>query len=70
MSKKDNNQNESAQAKLNPGTVILTGKSREEVSVKFDELKASAKDATLMAGAVGRRSDDGTFELRIDIANN
>ena len=50
------------------GPVILSGASREEVAHKFETLKASAKGATLMAGAVGRKAD-GTFELRIDIIN-
>ena len=50
------------------GTIMLCGKSREEVAQKFDELKASSEDATLMAGAVGQKAD-GTFELRIDIIN-
>lgn len=45
--------------------VILSGASRDEVAQKFETLKASAKGATLMAGAVGRKAD-GTFELRID----
>lgn len=48
------------------GTTILTGKTREDVAQRFDELKASAEGATLMAGAVGQKAD-GTFELRIDI---
>ena len=52
--------------KMQNGTTILTGKTREEVAKKFEELKASAEGATLMAGAVGQK-DDGTFELRIDI---
>ena len=52
--------------KMQNGTTILTGKTREEVAQKFEELKASAEGATLMAGAVGQK-DDGTFELRIDI---
>jgi hypothetical protein len=47
---------------------IITGKTRDEVAQKFETLKASAKGATLMAGAVGRKAD-GTFELRIDIIN-
>lgn len=51
------------------GTTIVTGKTREEVAQKFEELKASAEGATLMAGAVGQK-DDGTFELRIDIVNS
>lgn len=54
--------------KLNSPT-ILTGNTREEVAQKFEELKASAKDATLMAGAVGQKND-GTFELRIDIVKS
>ena len=51
------------------GTTILTGKTREEVAQKFEELKASSEGATLMAGAVGQK-DDGTFELRIDIVKS
>ena len=65
MSKKDNNIDE----KKLSGTTILTGKTREEVAQKFEELKASAEGATLMAGAVGQK-DDGTFELRIDIVKS
>jgi hypothetical protein len=44
---------------------IITGKTRDEVAQKFQELKASCEGASLMAGAVGRKAD-GTFELRID----
>jgi hypothetical protein len=47
---------------------IITGKTRDEVAQKFQELKASCEGASLMAGAVGRKAD-GTFELRIDIIN-
>ena len=47
------------------GPVILSGKTRDEVAQKFEELKASCEGASLMAGAVGRKAD-GTFELRID----
>jgi UDP-N-acetylglucosamine 2-epimerase len=68
MSKKATNQPKPEEAKLENGTVILTGATREEVADHFDELKASAQDAHLMAGAVGRNSD-GTFALRIDIVN-
>ena len=39
---------------------------KENVKLVFEELKASAEGATLMAGAVGQK-DDGTFELRIDV---
>lgn len=53
--------------KMQNGTTILMGKTREEVAQRFDELKASCEGATLMAGAVGQKAD-GTFELRIDIA--
>lgn len=52
--------------KMQNGTTILTGKTREEVAQRFDEIKASCEGATLMAGAVGQKAD-GTFELRIDI---
>jgi hypothetical protein len=52
--------------KMRNGTTILTGKTREEVAQRFEELKASNEGATLMAGAVGQKAD-GTFELRIDI---
>ena len=62
MSKKDKDIDE----KKLSGTIILTGKTREEVAQKFEELKASCEGATLMAGAVGQK-DDGTFELRIDV---
>jgi hypothetical protein len=57
-----------APKKMANGTTILTGKTREEVAAKFEELKASCEGATLMAGAVGQKAD-GTFELRIDITN-
>ena len=50
------------------GITILTGTTREEVAQKFEELKASCdKDATLMAGAVGRNREDGTYTLQIEI---
>ena len=55
--------------KMQNGTTILTGKTREEVAQRFGELKASCEGATLMAGAVGQKAD-GTFELRIDIVNS
>jgi hypothetical protein len=63
MSKKDN---KVIDEKKLSGTTILTGKTRDEVAQKFDELKASCEGATLMAGAVGQKAD-GTFELMIDI---
>lgn len=69
MSKKEANQPKPEQAKVENSTVILTGATREEIAAKFDELKASNKDAHLMAGAVGQNSD-GTFALRIDIVNS
>ena len=50
------------------GTIMLNGKSREDVAQKFVELKASCEGATLIAGAVGQKAD-GTFELRVDITN-
>ena len=62
MSKKD----KAIDDKKLSGTMILTGKTRDEVAQKFEELKASSEGATLMAGAVGQKAD-GTFELRIDI---
>jgi len=66
--------NKSKKANIEPkktanGTTILTGRTREEVAAKFEELKASCEGATLMAGAVGQKAD-GTFELRIDITSN
>lgn len=62
MSKKD----KAIDVKKPSGTTILTGKTRDEVAQKFDELKASCEGATLMAGAIGQKGD-GTFELIIDI---
>lgn len=53
---------------IHTGTTILKGTSRDDIAEQFDNLKASNADATLMAGAVGRKSD-GTFELRIDIVH-
>ena len=68
MSKQSKKATIAPKKKLN-GTTILTGATREEVAQKFEELKASAEGATLMAGAVGQKAD-GTFELRIDITSN
>lgn len=48
------------------GTIILSATSRAELFVKFNELKASSKDVTLMTGAAGRK-DDGTFTLQVDL---
>ena len=69
MSKTKDNVIDDKNLKNFSGTTILTGKTREEVAQKFEELKASAEGATLMAGAVGQK-DDGTFELRIDIVKS
>jgi hypothetical protein len=49
------------------GTTILTGKTRDEVAQKFEELKASCEGATLMAGAVGRKADGSAYTLQVDI---
>ena len=52
------------------GTTVLTGTTREEVAQKFEELKASCDEgATLMAGAVGRNREDGTYTLQVTIVN-
>lgn len=60
------NKEKAIEENMQNGTTILTGKTREEVAQRFDELKASCEGATLMAGAIGQKAD-GTFELRIDI---
>lgn len=51
------------------GTINLTASTREELIAKFEELKASAKDVTLMTGAVGRSKDNTTYSLQVDVAN-
>ena len=56
-----------ADALLLDGATVLTAPSREELFVKFDEIKASVKDVPLMTGAVGRSRDDGTYSLLINI---
>lgn len=57
---------ELAELTLN-GTVTLTAPTREELAAKFDALKAESEGITLMAGAVGRSRDDGTYNLQVDI---
>lgn len=47
--------------------VILRAKSREELDQQFQDLKAKHDGHTLIAGAVARNSDDGTYILRVDI---
>ena len=55
---------------LKNGNITLQADSREALMTTFDELKASIKDVTLVAGCVGRSKDDGCFALRIDIVKN
>lgn len=47
--------------------VILRAKSREELDIQFQQLKAKHDGHTLTAGAVARSKDDGTYILRVDI---
>ena len=47
--------------------VILRAKSREELDQQFQDLKAKHEGHTLIAGAVARSKDDGTYILRVDI---
>ena len=48
------------------GSITLNAPTRDELTAKFNDLKASAKDVTLMTGAVGQK-DDGTFIMQVDI---
>ena len=45
--------------------VTLTAATREELAVKFDELKDQHAGETLIAGCVARSKDDGTFKMTI-----
>ena len=47
--------------------VILRVKSREELDQQFQDLKAKHEGNILIAGAVARAKDDGTYILRVDI---
>jgi hypothetical protein len=47
--------------------VILRAKSREELDQQFQDLKAKHEGNILIAGAVARSKDDGTYILRVDI---
>ena len=47
------------------GVIYLKGKSREEISKQYTELKASYADATLIAGCIGQ--DGTTFTLQVNI---
>ena len=47
--------------------VILRAKSREELDIQFQQLKAKHNGHTLTAGAVARSKDAGTYILRVDI---
>ena len=48
------------------GSITLNATTRDELTAKFNDLKASAKDVTLMTGAVGQKAD-GTFIMQVDI---
>ena len=48
------------------GSITLNAHTRDELTAKFNDLKASAKDVTLMTGAVGQK-DDCTFIMQVDI---
>lgn len=48
------------------GSITLNAPTRDELAAKFNDLKASAKDVTLMTGAVGQK-DDSTFIMQVDI---
>ena len=52
---------------LKNGSITLTANSREELFEKFEELKASAKDVTLMTGAVGQVRCINEFKLLVEI---
>ena len=47
--------------------VILRAKSREEIDQQFQDMKAKYDGHTLIAGAVARSKDDGTYIIRVDI---
>ena len=44
---------------------VLTAATREDLAVKFDELKDQHAGETLIAGCVARSKDDGTFKMTI-----
>ena len=44
---------------------VLTAATREELAVKYDELKDQHAGETLIAGCVARSKDDGTFKITI-----
>ena len=75
MSKeKEQSQVQQAQPTLPAGSptevtapVILRVKSREELDQQFQDLKAKHEGNILIAGAVARSKDDGTYILRVDI---
>ena len=48
------------------GSKILTAKTREDLFAQVESLKASNKDATVMAGAVGQ-TDEGDFLIQVTI---
>ena len=48
------------------GSITLNAPTRDELTAKFNDLKASAKDVTLMTGAVGQK-DNSTFIMQVDI---
>jgi len=50
------------------GSITLTANSREELFEKFESLKASAKDVTLMTGAVGQVRGINEFKLLLEIS--
>lgn len=45
--------------------VTLTAATREELAVKFDELKDQHAGETLIAGCVARSKNDGIFKMTI-----
>ena len=52
---------------LNTGHVILRAASRDEFGPMIDQIPAQTRYA---AGAVGRNTMTGLFELRIDLVTN
>lgn len=52
---------------LKNGTVVLTAKTRDELTDMVNDIPA---DCSYGAGAVGFNPDAGVFTLRVDIINN
>lgn len=65
MSKSKTDKNQEQQGSVSYPTT-LTASTREDLFAQVKELKASAKDAALSAGAVAR-TEDGLYIIQIDI---